>query len=320
MATKSFSYQLSALIDGKPVPLNSNQVVDSTSKITSAYVGLIYYDKSDSSLKVATSVSRTNKVVEYETIQTQKGDTPQQGGGNIVIDGNALKTTLPTPKLQVRWFVDDEELPTTDLQINVRYGQQVKCYVRGTWESSEDKLTPISCSGICGNVLPTEGEYTEEREIVFDDDLESVSWTLFSDEINLPIITEDDVLTTKVTRAFAVESIKVNRYTYVYYGYTNKHTVGSDTFNTLLSKSVKYDEENKSQSITFNATDNQYCIYAYPASWGNITKILGVIGNNISIWTCGTISIYNSNGNDVVYKYYISNNMGAYKDCELTFK
>lgn len=215
---------------------------------------------------------------------------------------------VATPQLEIKWkFINplntDIFSESTELNAKCEYGYNIQLQVRGKWSNEPGKDNPVKASGLLP--LTNMDEWSEWKTIDFDK--ESIN---LNSEINLQwtLISAQD--------AEASINVSLKGVCSFYYGYSLTREISNNIINDCNLIGASFNKDGLQQEFKFNALDNQYCIIAYPDELGQLTSIEDNMHTDmLDIWTSGTIDVTNSRTGGVqIYRYYISDNRGAYKN------
>ena len=263
------------------------------------------------------------------------------GNSKTITNSDLLTNQIVTPTLNPTWIIRNYagtviSSPTNPsgeaingTSIVLEYGFKPSMTVKGKWVAQAGYDNPTSCSGLCGTSLPASNVETAATSSI---DLynsttyssttvpitTSAYWTIFTPKKGITVSGSSLVL--PIGNISASARTQVTYQLPVYYGNVGSLTITEAIVEALSTKTWKnYHLNSKSISATINATDSEYWIYAYPAAWGDLTTISNTDGDWIAAFTSSTVNITGAPGLQVLYKYYITVNKGAFKGKIINF-
>lgn len=281
--------------------------------------------------------------------QTYTHDTAYVGVDGNLYSGNSKTITnsdletnqIVTPTLNPTWTIRNYagtviSSPTNPsgeaingTSIVLEYGFKPSMIVKGKWVTQAGYDNPTSCSGLCGTSLPASNVETAATSSI---DLynsttyssttvpitTSAYWTIFTPKKGITVSGSSLVL--PVGNISASARTQVTYQLPVYYGNVGSLTITEAIVEALSTKTWKnYQANSKSLSSAINSSDSEYWIYTYPAAWGDLTTISNADGDWIAAFTSSTVNITGAPGLQVLYKYYITVNKGAFKGKIINF-
>lgn len=298
---------------------------------------------------ISSKIYLVGSTEQTENPQTYTHDTAYVGTDGNLYSGNSKTITnsdletnkIVTPTLNPTWTVRNYagtviSSPTnpsgeaiTGTNIVLEYGFKPSMTVKGKWITQVGYDDPISCSGLCGTSLPASNVETAATSSInlYNSTTyssttfpitTSSSWTISTPKKGITISGGGLVLPTGNISASA--RTQVTYQLPVYYGNVTDLPITETTVEGLLTKTWKnYDPNSKSVSALINATNSDYWIYAYPAAWGSLNTISNADGDWMAAFTSDTVNITGAPGLEILYKYYITVNKGAFKDKTIHF-
>lgn len=215
------------------------------------------------------------------------------------------------------WVNADDSIPTTHTSssnsITLEEGSKASWQGTWKWNATSDQKDATRCSGtLDGTDLPaknTNSDLITISSIEFDSAVKSYSQTIYAPKSGLMVSGTKVVKATgEYSRSASIGVSFSRRY---YFGYSSTNTITEAIIQGLATTELT---TTKARTINGVQTADKYVVYAYPSSYGDLSKITmdgatPVLGAFTKI---GTVSVTNPAGKAIDCIVYVSNNPGAF--------